>query len=67
MSRTGILPIIKLVSERITHLEHDTNMNEATRVTARAELEVIKRRLMELRAFLAHESAEQGSATEIIE
>lgn len=67
MSGTGIIPIIKLVNERISDLEHQTNLNDATRITAKAELEVIKRRLQELRAFLANESAEHGSVTEAIE
>jgi hypothetical protein len=52
-----MLPIIKMVSERLTDLEMEP-WEEATRITAQAELKIIKRRLQELRAFLASESAD---------
>jgi hypothetical protein len=55
--KTGMLPIIQLVSKRLTDLEMEP-WDNATRITAQAELRVIKRRLQELRAFLASESAE---------
>jgi hypothetical protein len=55
--KTGMLPIIQLVSKRLTDLEMEP-WEEATRITAQAELKIIKRRLQELRAFLASESAD---------
>jgi hypothetical protein len=55
--KTGMLPIIQLVSKRLTDLEMEP-WDNATRITAQAELRVIKRRLQELRAFLASESAD---------
>jgi hypothetical protein len=55
--KTGMLPIIQLVSKRLTDLEMEP-WEEATKITAQAELRVIKRRLQELRAFLASESAD---------
>jgi hypothetical protein len=55
--KTGMLPIIQLVSKRLTDLEMEP-WEEATKITAQSELRVIKRRLQELRAFLASESAD---------
>jgi hypothetical protein len=58
--KTGILPIIKAVNERISLLQYD-HLDDATRIIAKAELEIIKKKLVELRAFLAHEKAEAAS------
>jgi hypothetical protein len=52
-----IAPVLVAVARAITLVTVNVG-HDATRITAVAELEVIKKRLQELRAFLAHESAE---------